>query len=380
MHIIVTSEDFAKALNPHLQIVPKRSHMPILTSLLWEIEDEGKLRITSTDLEMSLSTVAGVGGLFQSGEIQRTTVPAIQIFQIMQALPCDEVHIETQENRMSIKAGNGNYQIPVADDADYPAMDSDKDTHNLTTHLAEFTKAVKQTIFAVAKDSSRVTLCGVHLESIESGIHLLITATDGHRLAQVKNIKTHNPSDFNQPLNVIIPEKAIKFLSRFWHTTDLNDIVVIHYGDKFVKFVHGDEVLTSRLIEGEYPDVERVIPKAPPNTATVERDSFLKSVKRVALLSNDVSRQIKFAFNNEQTIVSTVDADHGTEAEERLAIEYHGEPLEIGFNARYLMENLHALESDNIIIKLTSPDSTAVIRPADDENVLMLLMPTRLTN
>ena len=127
MHLVVSSKDFADTLTPHLQIIPKRSSLPILQSLLWEMEDEGKLKITSTDLEVSLTTIAGVGmgGLFQTGEKHHTTVPAIKMFEIMNTLSNDEVHIETQpENtRMSLKAGKGNYQIPTAKPEDFPGLD-----------------------------------------------------------------------------------------------------------------------------------------------------------------------------------------------------------------------------------------------------------------
>ena len=386
MHLVVSSKDFANSLTPHLQIIPKSSSMPILQSLLWEMEDEGKLKITSTDLEASLTTVAGVGmgGLFQTGEKHRTTVPAIKVFEIMKTLSHDEVHIETHpgNTRMSIKAGKGNYQIATAKPEDFPALDFDKEMQNLEAPLAQFTQAIKQVLFAICKNDSRPTICGVHLKSTfeESGVFLALTGTDGHRLAQVKNIEAQSPNDSDKLIDIIIPEKAMKFLNRFWHTDNPDAAVTIYYGKQYIKFVLGDEVLTTRVINGKFPTVEDVIPKSPPNILTIDREAFYKSVKRVALLSNDITRQIKVALSADHILISTNDAELGSEAEERLSIDYQGNPMAIGFNAQYLVENLRVLNSDEITMKFTSPDNATIIRPADNENILMLLMPVRLTD
>ncbi|NQS97860.1 MAG: DNA polymerase III subunit beta [candidate division Zixibacteria bacterium] len=385
MHLVVSSKDFANALTPHLQIIPKRSSMPILYSLLWEMEDEGKLKITSTDLEVSLTTVAGVGmgSLFQTGEKHHILVPAIKMFEIMRAISHDEVHIESRPDntRISIKAGNGSYQIATAKPEDFPALDFAKETQILMIPLAQLTQAVKQTLFAVGRDEYRPTLCGVHLESTftESQVLLSLTGTDGHRLAQVKNIEVQNPNKSDKLVNVIIPEKAMKFLSRFWSTDDSDAVVKLHYGEKHIKFIQGDAALTTRLIQGKYPTVKDVIPKSPSNILTIEREALLKSVKRVSLLSNIATRQVKVALESNHILISTCDAEQGSEAEEQLSMEYFGDPMAIGFNAQYLMENLRVLESDEVTMKFTSPDNATILRPTDDENILMLLMPVRLT-
>ena len=384
MHLIVSSRDFVNALTPHLQIIPKRTTLPILRSLLWEMEDEGKLKITSTDLEVSLTTVAGVdmGSLFQTGEKHHTLVPAIKIFEIMKALSHDEVHLETRpdNSRISIKAGDGSYQIATAKPEDFPALNFDKEMQNLAAPLAQFTQATKQVLFAISKDDSRPTLCGVHLESTfeELQVLLSLTGTDGHRLAQVKNIEVQNPNKSDKPVDVIIPEKAMKFLSRFWSTDDPDITMMIHYSEKYIKFVYGDEVLTTRVIEGKFPMVEKIIPKDSPNILTADREAFYKSVKRVALLSNADTRQIKMALSTDHILISTNDAEQGSEAEERLSLDYHGDPMAIGFNAQYLVENLKVLDSDETTLKFTSPDNATILQPTDDENILMLLMPVRL--
>ena len=386
MHLVVSSKEFADTLTPHLQIIPKRSNMPVLQSLLWEMEDEGQLKITSTDLEVSLTTVTGVGmgSLFQTGEKHHTLVPAIKMFEIMKVLSHDEVHIETRPDntRISIKAGKGNYQIVTAKPEDFPALDFAKDTQSLEAPLAQLIQATKQVLFAICRnDLIRPTLCGVHLESTftEFQVLLSLTGTDGHRLAQVKNIEVQNPNKSDKPVDVIIPEKAMKFISRFWYTEfDPDTTVMIHYGKQYIKFVLGDEVLTTRVLEGKFPMVEKIIPKDSPNTLTADRETFLKSVKRVALLSNADTRQIKVALDSNHILISTSDAEHGSEAEERLSIDYHDEPMAIGFNAQYFMENLKVLDSDEIIMRFTLPDKAAILRPADNENILMLLMPVRL--
>ena len=382
MHLVVSSKDFADALTPHLQIIPKQSPLPILQSLLWEMEDEDKLKIISTDLEASLTTITGVsiGGLFQTGEKHHTTVPAIKMFEIMKALSHDEVHIETQNTRMSIKAGKGDYRIATAPPEDFPALDFDKETQNLEAPLAQLAQAIKRVLFAISKEESRPTLCGVHLQSTseEPGFYLALTGTDSHRLAQVKNIAVKNPNNSDQPVNVIIPEKALKFLSRFWYTDDPDAATVIHYGEKHIKFVCGDDILITRVIEGKFPEVEKVIPKSPPNVLAIDREQFLKSVKRVALLSNADSRQIKITLETEHILISTCDTARGSEAEERLSINYNGDLITLGFNAQYLMDNLRALDADEIIMKFTDKNGATITRPTNDENILMLLMPVRL--
>ncbi len=359
------------ALQELLQIVvsavPAKSTLPILSNVLIEADREG-LTLVATDLDISIRT-RGEAQVDAPGTI---TVPAKRIGEIVRELPDADVKVAVKDARVKLTCGNGSYTIVGLDPEDFPQLpqvDAEKMV-TLPTDLLE--KAVRRTTYAVSSDETRQMLTGALLQ-FKSG-ELRMVGTDGHRLA-----KAGFKGDFKglEGRDFIIPPKA---LSQVVRLASGHDTVNLAVSKNFAVFEVGPTTVYTRLIDGNFPNYEQVIPTENPKKFEVRRDELIAALRRVAVLSDSVTRQIKVALKPERVELSVSTADVG-EGQEALEVEYAGDPLSVGYNAGYLLEALRTIDSDRVRVELNTPTSPGVLIPVEEakgEEQVCLVMPLRL--
>jgi len=359
------------ALQDLLQVVvsavPSKSTLPILSNVLIEADKEG-LTLIATDLDISIRT-RGEALVEEKGSI---TIPAKRIGEIVRELPDADVKVAVKESKVTLTCGNGSFTIHGLDPEDFPQLpqvDAEKMV-GLPTGVLE--KAVRRTTYAVSNDETRQMLTGALLQF--KGNELRMVGTDGHRLAKAvfrgewKGLEGRD---------LIIPPKA---LSQVVRLASGHDKVNLFVSKNFAVFEVGPTTVYSRLIDGNFPNYEQVIPKENPKKFDVARDEFIAALRRVAILSDSVTRQVKMALLPERIELSVSTADVG-EGKESIGVDYSGEPLDIGYNAAYVLDALRTMSSDSVQVSLNSPTSPGILTPSSqekDEDLLCLIMPLRL--
>jgi len=370
MKFNLSKSRLAGYLQSVLQVVPSKSTLPILSNILFEAM-EGKLKISATDLEVSITAT------FDCNISKKGTavLPARILFDIIKELPESEITFEGTPSRMEIKVPNGKYKISCASSDDFPKLPAINLKKQIKIDSAGIIQMIKRTTFACSFDETRPALNGV-LWSM-SGELMNMVATDGHRLAKVslENKKLKGVSD-----DIIIPPKVLNMIPKFVSESD-GEIGII-FGENNIIFNLGDIILTSRLIEGPYPNFEQVIPSESDKKMTISKDELSGTVRRVSILSNSLTHQVKFSLKNNSLSISTTNADVGGEGVEVISCDYVGEAIELGYNANYISDILAKFEGDEIIMELLNSVSAGVIYSPTipKEQFLCLIMPLRLAD
>jgi DNA polymerase-3 subunit beta len=360
------------ALQDLLQVVtsavPTKSTLPILSNILIEADREG-LILVATDLDLSIKT-RGEAEVAAEGRI---TVPAKRIGEIVRELPADAtVKVAVSGTKVKLNYGNGSSTIIGLDSEDFPQLpqiDAEK-MIPLATEVVE--KAVRRTAYAVSTDETRQMLTGVLIQ-ISGGI-LNMVATDGHRLA-----KASFNGDYRglEGRDLIIPPKALTQVVRL---ASGHAQINLTLSKNFAVFEVGPNTIYSRLIDGNFPNYEQVIPMNNDKRFTVNRGVFMGALRRVSILSDNVTRQIKLSIKPERVELSVSTADVG-EGQESIGVEYSGDELAVGYNAAYLLDALRTVDVDEIEVRLNTPTSPGLFIPTKqekDEDLLCLVMPLRL--
>lgn len=351
-----------------LQVVPSKSTLPILTNILIEAL-ENKLKISATDLDVSITATMECK-VSRKGS---ASLPAKILFDIIKEVPESEIVFETTGSRMEIKIPNGTYKIATVAADDYPKLPAVNTKKEIKIDGAGLVKMIRKVSFACSDDETRPALNGVLWQT--QGEQMRMVATDGHRLARMSMVNSKL-----QGLNedVIIPPKVLNLIPKFLES-DAGEVGVI-FGENNIIFNLGDIILTSRLIEGPYPNFEQVIPAVSDKKLVVSKDELAGAVRRVSILSNVLTHQVKFAAKSGRLTLSTTNADVGGEGVEELECDYNGDDIEMGYNATYVTEILGKMEGEEVIFELSTPVAAGVIYsptiPRDD--YLCLVMPLRL--
>lgn len=352
-----------------LSVVPAKSTLPILSNILIE-GLEKKIKISATDLDVAI-TATFDATVDKKGSV---VVPGKMLFDIVKELPETEVTIEGTTNRIEIKVPNGNYKLGGMSPDDFPELPAVNLKKQVEMEGGTLVKLIKRTTFACSTDETRPALNGVLWQT--KGERMMMVATDGHRLARVaaENRKLKGASE-----DVIIPPKVLDLIPKF--VKDETAMVGVIFEENRIMFNLGEVVISSRLIEGPYPNYEAVIPAGADKKVIVAKNDLASAVRRVAILSNSLTHQVKFAIKNGNVTLSTTNSDVGGEARESLPCEYKGEQLEIGYNAMYVADILGRMEGDEVIFELINPVSAGVIysTTTNKDEFLCLLMPLRLT-
>ncbi|MCJ0742606.1 DNA polymerase III subunit beta [Pedobacter montanisoli] len=372
MRFIVSTSTLLK----HLQIVNGASSsstvLPILENFLFEIKD-GLLTISATDLQTSMTTSLSV----ESKEEGRVAVPSKILLDTLKTLPDQPITFIIDDNNFAIEisAGDGKYKLSGENADDFPKIPVVDNASSLNVPASVLSEAITKTIFAVSNDELRPAMTGVFCQL--SPQNITFVATDAHKLVRY----TRNDCKADKASSFILPKKALTLLKSALPNSDVNVAIDYNATSAFFKF---DNInLVCRLIDERYPDYEAVIPANNPNKLIIDRALFLNTLRRVVIFANKTTHQVRLKINGSELNISSEDLDFANEAHERLSCQYDGEDLEIGFNARFLIEMLNNLNGEEVTLELSTPNRAGLLIPQtndENENVLMLVMPVMLNN
>ncbi|HEU5046925.1 MAG TPA: DNA polymerase III subunit beta [Rickettsiales bacterium] len=372
MKIVIERANLLKALGHVQSVVERRGTIPILSNV--KIEAAGDtLHLTATDMDIAVvekvaATVAEPG---------HTTVPAQTFYDIVRKLP-DGAQVEITRaddaSKLIIRANSSRFSLATLPVEDFPVMTEGDMPHSFRITAAECTALIDKTRFAVSTEETRYYLNGIYLHAAETqGIGVLRSvATDGHRLAR---IEIALPAGASGMPGVIIPRKAIGEIKKLLE--DGVPHVDIALSESKIRFTCGNAVLVSKLIDGTFPDYERVIPTGNDKIMEVEGRAFTKAVDRVSTIASEKTRGIRLAINQGKLTLSADSPEHGT-ANEEVDVTYAADPVEIGFNSRYLLEMMGQIEGDIAQFVLADSTSPALVRDTADVSALYVVMPMRV--
>ncbi|MFN0265331.1 DNA polymerase III subunit beta [Tepidamorphus sp. 3E244] len=373
MRVTLERAALVKGLTHVHRVVERRNTIPILSNVLLKAENgELRLRATDLDLEVTESVAAQVE---QPGA---TTVPAHTLYDIVRKLPDGaQVSLTSGDDATSVQleAGRARFTLQALPEADFPDLTAGDMDNRFSLEAGAFKRLIAKTQFAISTEETRYYLNGIflHCTDGDDGDKVLrAVATDGHRLARV-DITAPDGAD-GMP-GVIVPRKAVAEIDRLIEASDAE--LTIELSDNKIRFTIGSVILTSKLIDGTFPDYSRVIPSSHDKVLNVDTRSFEKAVDLVSTVSTERGRAVKLSLGDGQVVLTVNNPDSGTATEE-IAANYDGDSIDIGFNARYLLDIANQLEASDARFELSDPGSPTVVRDGDDASALYVLMPMRV--
>ena len=352
----------------HVQsVVERRNTIPILANVVLRAE-EGELSLTATDMDMDIATEVGCS-VMTSGT---TTMSAHLLYDIARKLPDGaEVEIAVNDGHAMVSAGRSSFRLPTLPVEDFPAISSNELPVNFSLTAADMRDLIDATRFAISTEETRYYLNGIYIHKAESG-ELCAVATDGHRLAMTRQAL---PSGAAQMPSIILPRKAVSELRKL--LDDFDGDVLIGLSETRAEFRFGVVRLTSKLIDGTFPDYTRVIPVGNDRIMQVDVSAFSAAVDRVSTVASEKSRSVKMGLKSGVLTLSASNTD-ASSATEELEVSYDGPEMEIGFNARYLLDIAGQVNSDMVEFALADQGSPSLVRAPGDEASLFVLMPMRV--
>lgn len=372
MRVTLERSNLLKALNHVHRVVERRNTIPILSNVLLKADGASlELKATDLDLEITEATPA------QVDQASATTVPAHLLYDIVRKLPEGaEVMLKTDEDgaSMAILSGRANFKLQCLPQSDFPQLSAGSFSHIFRLDSTALKKLIDKTQFAISTEETRYYLNGIYLHTVETdgSLKLRAVATDGHRLARSE---LDAPAGSEDMPGIIIPRKTVSELHKLVDDPDLK--VTVELSDTKIRFTLGNVILTSKLIDGTFPDYQRVIPTANDKALSIDRQSFSEAVDRVSTVSSERGRAVKLSISDGQLVLTVNNPDSGSATEE-LAADYSADPLEIGFNARYLLDVAAQLTGDEAQFMLADSGSPTLITDASDKDSLYVLMPMRV--
>lgn len=366
MKIVTTRDNLLKPLQQVSGVVERRQTLPILANVLINAGN-GKINITATDLEVEMRTTTVVDCDNESD----FTLPARKLLDICKALPEEStIEVNVESERVVIKSGRSRFTLGVLPANDYPSIEPSASSHRFSITQKLLKRLIEKTQFAMAIQDVRYYLNGLLLEMNEGVIRAV--ATDGHRLALSE---AECVLEEKTGLQVILPRKAVLELARLLN--DSEELIEIDVSSNHIRFVMGETSFTSKLIDGKFPDYQRVIPMNTDKEITADRDQLKQALMRTSILSNEKYRGIRFNFSSGLLKLLAHNPEQ-EEAEDEMEINYQGEELIIGFNVGYLIEVLNVIESESVRLSLSDSNSSCLIQNMDSEQSRYVIMPMRL--
>ncbi len=370
MKFIVNSSYLLKQLSNINGVITTNPVVPILENFLFEIE-KSNLTVTASDLQTSMITEITV----ESKEKGNIAVPARILLDTLKNLPDQPVTFSIDESTYSIEisSDNGRYKLSGENATDFPKVPAVSNDFSAAVSSEVLARAVNNTIFATSNDELRPAMTGVYVNLTEK--NATFVATDGHRLVRYRrtDVKSENGN------SIIIPRKALNLLKATLPSENTDVSIDFNMSNAFFNFCNIRMIC--RLIDERFPDYENVIPASSTIKMTINRLDFLSSLKRISIYANKTTHQVRLKITGSELQVSAEDLDFSNEANERLSCEHEGEDIEIGFNAKFIVEMLSNLDTDQIRLNMSAPNKAGVITPAEkdkNEDILMLVMPVML--
>ncbi|MDL5599165.1 DNA polymerase III subunit beta [Bacillus subtilis] len=367
MHFTIQREALLKPLQLVAGVVERRQTLPVLSNVLLVVEGQ-QLSLTGTDLEVELVGRVVLEEAAEPGEI---TVPARKLMDICKSLPSDAlIDIRVDEQKLLIKAGRSKFTLSTLPANDFPTVEEGPGSLNFSLVQSKLRRLIERTSFAMAQQDVRYYLNGMLLE-VNSGV-LRAVATDGHRLAMCAMQAGIEGVDRHQ---VIVPRKGILELARL--LTEQDGEVRIVLGQHHIRATTGEFTFTSKLVDGKFPDYERVLPRGGDKLVVGDRQALREAFSRTAILSNEKYRGIRLQLAAGLLKIQANNPEQ-EEAEEEVAVEYGGSNLEIGFNVSYLLDVLGVMTTDQVRLILSDSNSSALLQEADNDDSSYVVMPMRL--
>lgn len=375
MNFIVNSTALAKHLSRVAGAIPSKSMLPIIENFLFEV-GENSLTISTTNLENSMQIKMAVES---RGNAMKIAMPAKILQDVVKALPEQPLTFAVDEETFAIEinSDNGKYKISGENGENFPNIPTPAaDTESIHMPIPVLLKAVGKVLFAASSDEDRAALNGMLFNLGADGATFV--ATDAHRLVRYirPDLTVTNATKF------VVPQKALQLIKSSLDASD-NKEVTIFYTENNAFFVTDNLTMVCRLIDQKYPNYENVIPAENEKKLHIGKAELLSSLRRMNIFANKISHQVRFSLKENELEISAEDLDFANEAKETLRCHYEGEPMDIGFNATFLMEIVSNVETANMMMEMSAPNRAGIVLPdvqEEGENILMLIMPIMLNN
>ncbi len=372
MRVTLEQSNLLKSLGHVYRVVERRTTIPILSNVLLRAEGN-ELHLKATDLDLEIFEKAPA----VTEQAGATTVPAHMLYEIVRKLPGGSevmISIDGDASTLKLTSGRSQFTLQMLPVEDFPDISAGEFSHSFSMATGEIRKLIHHTQFAISTEETRYYLNGIYLHTVEEDGDTLLraVATDGHRLARSQ---TTAPDGSSGMPGIIIPRKTVGEIQRL--VEDPDAAVLIELSDSKIRMSIGETILTSKLIDGTFPDYNRVIPAGNDKELVMDRAVFASAVDRVSTISSERGRAVKLQLTKGQMVLSVNNPDSGT-AEEEVAVGYTCDPLDIGFNSRYLLDITNQLSGDEATFMLSDPGSPALVKDSADANAIYVLMPMRV--
>jgi DNA polymerase III subunit beta len=356
-----------KSLSHVQSVVERRNTIPILSNVMLDAREDGSIRLMATDLDLQVDE-AVPANVLQPGA---TTISAHTFFDIVRKLPeGSQVELSASEGKMQVVAGRARFNLSTLPRDDFPVIAEGDLPTRFELPAATLRQIIDKTRFAISSEETRYYLMGIFLHIADD--QLKAAATDGHRLARVTVPK---PDGIDGMPDVIVPRKCVAELRKL--LDEVEGTVEVSLSATKIRFVLGHAVLTSKLIDGTFPDYNRVIPTANDKLLKLDPKTFAAGVDRVSTIASEKTRAVKIGLDRDRVTLSVTSPENGLATEE-LPADYSADGIEIGFNARYLLDILHEIDGDSVEVHLADAAAPTLLRENDKSNALYVLMPMRV--
>ena len=371
MELVVRKADLLRELQLFQGIVERKNTIPILANVLIEADGD-QVKMLATDLEVGLRSRCAAS-IAKGGSL---TLPAKKLYEVIKALPETDIRIEENKNGVKVAADRFDSRMQTLPREDFPSLPDASGTFSATLPRDVLKQMVQKTQFAITGEDTRYFLNGALF--IQRGDSMSLVSTDGHRLALISVPREQGKGrGGDDEERVILPRKTLLELGRL--LAEGEGDIQYERGENHLFFDVGGRLLISRMIDGQFPAFERVIPKSNDKRVEFDRDRLTSAVKRVALLSNERSRAVKFAIDKGKVEIASSSPEFG-EAKEQIVVDYDGSPVTICFNAQYVLDFLSVVETDSVVLEFKDEMSQAVMKPvgAEGYDYTYVIMPMRV--
>ena len=374
MKLTLSKLDFVKSLSFIQNIVESKSTIPVLTNVLLEAK-QGRLHLSGTDMDMTISDKIKIKNIEEEGT---TCVPAHILYNVIKELSDDKpVNLSYDKNnkKLYVTSFKSKFTFSCLSKDDFPVLTTENYKISFLLKSSILKEMIDKTYFAISNEETRYYLNGIffHTIKLNNKFFLRSIATDGHRLAQCETI---SPAAANNIFSTIIPKKLIFELRKL--IDEVEDEIKIDLSERKIKFSFSETILISKLIDGKFPDYEKVIPKDTKNSFSIDRKIFLESINRISTISSEKSKAIKLNLNRNKLTISANNLEEGGSGIEEIEISYSGPTLDIGFNAGYLKEIIHQFNGKEVTILFSDSTAPTIIKDIAKTETLYVLMPMRV--
>ncbi|TXC81967.1 DNA polymerase III subunit beta [Luteibaculum oceani] len=373
MNFVISSSKLLKQLVQLNGVINSSNTLPILDNFYFEIKKD-EIIISASDLETTVSSKVEA----KSESEGKVCIPAKMLVDALKSFPDQPLSFSVNPDDFGVEISSdlGKYKLNGYNGEEFPKTPVIEAASSVKISSDILARAINKTLFATGNDDLRPIMSGIYFDFTEEG--LTFVATDAHKLVRYKraDAKAEGASNF------VVPKKPLNLLKSILASSA--EDVTITYNENNAHFNLGDATVICRLIDGNYPNYEAVIPKENPNKLTISRTALQNSIKRVSIFANKTTHQVRLKISGNELSIFAEDLDFSNEAQEKLSCQYTGEDMEIGFNSRFLNEMLNNLDADDVIIELSAPSRAGILLPVskdiEEEDILMLVMPVMLNN